>query len=97
VAHGVDPGLAVSLAFHESRLDAGAVSSAQAVGPMQVIPRWWCPERVLEGCDLVAAGVGALAALTGRYGALEGIARYNAGNRPGPLAWAYAERVVGWM
>lgn len=97
VAHGVSPALAVSLAFHESRLDAGAVSRAGAVGPMQVIPRWWCPGGALSGCDVVGAGVAALRTLTDAHGRLEGVARYNAGNRPGERAWRYARTVTRWI
>lgn len=92
-AQGVDVPLALAVAWRESRFDADAVSSAGAVGPMQVVPRWWCPDGQHVGCDLVAAGVGALRALTGRYGVRHGLARYNGGNAPPRAAWAYADEV----
>lgn len=96
LVHGVDPWLAVSVAFHESRLSAEA-RSAVAVGPMQVVPRWWCPGRREQGCDVVDAGMLALVTYTSRYGLSEGLARYNAGNNPGPRARAYARRVLSWL
>jgi len=92
-AQGVDVPLALAVAWRESRFDAGAVSSVGAVGPMQVVPRWWCPGGRRDGCDLVTAGVGALRALTSRYGVRAGLARYNGGNRPSRAAWAYSEQV----
>jgi len=95
-SHGVDPRMAVAVAFYESRMRRGAESGVGAVGPMQVIPRYWCPGGRAEGCDLVAAGMRALAEYTTRYGTEEGLARYNAGNRPGPRAWEYARRVLRW-
>ena len=91
---GVDVQLAVSVAYHESRIDYRAASSQGAVGPMQVVPRWWCPERKADGCDLVRAGVDALRTYTERYGVRDGLARYNAGNEPGPRARAYASKVM---
>lgn len=91
---GVDVQLAVSVAYHESRIDYRAQSSQGAVGPMQVVPRWWCPDGKADGCDLVRAGVGALASYTTRYGVRDGLARYNAGNSPGPRARAYASKVM---
>lgn len=67
----VEPALAVALAWHESRLQFGLTSPCGATGPMQVIARYWCAdarggwevngEHIVEGCDLVEAGVRALA------------------------------------
>lgn len=94
LAHGVDPDLAVTVAFHESRMDWSARSGAGAVGPMQVVPRYWCPDRTEAGCDLVSAGVRALAEYTDRHGELEGLARYNGGNRPAGASYAYARTVL---
>lgn len=93
-AQGVDVPLAVAVAWRESRLDGAAVSSAGAVGPMQVVPRWWCGGGDADGCDIVAAGVGALAALTGRYGVRRGLARHNGGNVPPRASYTYADDVM---
>lgn len=85
--HEVPVGLAVAVAYHESRLDHEALSSAGAIGPMQVIPRYW------PG-DPVEAGMRALRYYVRKHGPDEGLARYNAGNRPGPKARAYARKVI---
>jgi soluble lytic murein transglycosylase-like protein len=97
LGHGVSPRLAVAVAWHESRLARVAESGEGALGPMQVIPRWWCPDRVAEGCNLVTAGVVALKTYTERHGLADGLARYNAGNDPGPKARDYARRVLLWL
>lgn len=59
-AAGVPVRLATRLAYRESRLRRGRVSPVGARGPLQAIPRYWCPAGRLEGCDLVQAGVNAL-------------------------------------
>ena len=53
----VDPILALSVAYHESRL-RNIVSPKGARGPLQVIPKWWCKNP--RKCDYVKAGVKAL-------------------------------------
>jgi len=74
--------LAISLSFHESRFHPVVESDKGAVGPLQAIPRYWCPDGKREGCDVVAAGIRALLAFLDRYevdGLVQGIARYNYG------------------
>lgn len=59
---GVRPSLLTRRAFDESRFRRDVCSPRGACGPLQAIPRYWCP-RVHPGwargaaCDLVAAGV----------------------------------------
>lgn len=70
---GVDPGLAVAIAHQESGFNARAVSPADAVGAMQVIPSSgrWASGMVGRDLDLLdprdnaVAGVAILRALTG--------------------------------
>ena len=70
---GVDPGLAVAVAHQESGFNARAVSPADAVGAMQVIPSSgaWASGMVGRDLDLLdprdnaVAGVAILRALTG--------------------------------
>ena len=67
----VDPALAIAVSWNETRLRFGLISPCGALGPMQVLPHYWCPDRrgqwevngehIVEGCDLVEAGVRALA------------------------------------
>jgi soluble lytic murein transglycosylase-like protein len=48
--HGVDPGLAAAVARQESGFNNGLVSSANARGVMQILPRTWdFVERRLAG------------------------------------------------
>ena len=69
--YGVDPSLALAVAAQESGFDQRQVSSANAVGVMQVIPssgRWAStlvgrPLDLLDATDNVVAGVAILAAL----------------------------------
>ena len=60
--------VAVALAFTESRFNASAVSNAGAKGPLQVLPRFYCPGRTERGCDLVLAGIKGLQSNMRRYG-----------------------------
>lgn len=83
--------LAVALAWHESRFDGSAVSREGAVGVLQVLPRYWCP----DGCYLPEAGVLALKRwLLGARDEAHGVARYNGGWRPPERSERYARAVV---
>ena len=70
-AHGVDPALALAIATQESGFDQRAVSPANAIGTMQVIPSSgdWASDMVgrdlnlLDPQDNVTAGVAILARL----------------------------------
>lgn len=93
----VPPTLAVALAWNESRLRFGLSSPCGARGPMQVIPRFWCPDRrgkwrangehIEKGCDLVEAGVFALSYYLDHHGEIRRALRAYGGTR------SYAERV----
>jgi soluble lytic murein transglycosylase-like protein len=69
--YGLDPSLALGVAAEESGFDQRRVSSANAVGVMQVIPssgRWagalvGRPLDLLDAQDNIVAGVAILAAL----------------------------------
>ena len=65
---GADVDLVVALSFTESRFNMGAVSSAGAYGPLQVKPVFHCPGKRLKGCDLITAGLQALAKYRKKYG-----------------------------
>ena len=66
IAQGVNPIISVSVGWVESRFTY-ATSSAGARGPLQIIPRYWCPNGRLRGCDLVARGVHALKTYYNRH------------------------------
>lgn len=81
MVEGVPVELAVALAYTESRLNPKAKSRAGALGPLQVIPRWHCPDRRRRGCDLVAAGVRALVRYRAIYGPWRrALCHWNSGN-----------------
>ena len=69
--------LSLVTAYRESGLNRYAVSSAGAVGLMQIQPRWWCEPGT--SCDPVNAGVAALRSLVTRYGEVRGVAYYRSG------------------
>lgn len=57
----VDPILAVSIAFQESKFTKNAVAfDGKGFGAMQATPRLWCEKKKIENCDLIKAGVKAL-------------------------------------
>jgi len=73
---GVDPLLAVSVAHVESGFRRKAKSSAGAVGPMQVMPQFWCKSK---RCNLIEAGVRALKTYTSSHGEKDGLCHYFSG------------------
>jgi soluble lytic murein transglycosylase-like protein len=91
---GMDRYLALAMAWEESRFTPTAVSPEGAVGTMQVIPRWACPNRVRQGCDLVAAGVRAYLTWLKQYREPSlALCHYNSGNRCNERSRGYARRV----
>jgi LysM repeat protein len=86
-AMGVDPALALAVAYQESGFNQRAVSPANAIGTMQVIPGTgrWASDLVGRRLDLldpednVTAGVAVLAALQARAEEKQAIAGYYQG------------------
>lgn len=74
---GLSPELAAAVAWKESRFNPNAKSSKGAVGTMQIIPRYWCPNK--KECDSVKYGIIALKKLNRLYGAQEYLCRYASG------------------
>ena len=80
-AHGVPPHIAISVAYTESRFNGKAVSPIGAVGPMQILPKYHCPGRRVDGCDLVASGLSALRRYSTKYGSWPlALCHWNSGN-----------------
>ena len=90
-AQGVDPLLAVSVAWRESAFIRSARSSAGAVGPMQVLPRFWCKSKP---CDHIEAGVRALRYYTERHGVNDGLCAYFSGKPCGSASRHYMQAVL---
>ena len=93
---GVDPSLAVALAWHESSMLTSLVSRAGAVGPLQVVPRWGCPGGQKDGCDLIGAGVRMLKMWQRhtRGDDRMAVAHYNGGRKPGKSSVRWARWVI---
>ena len=92
---GLDPMLAVSTALTESGLNKKVVSSAGAVGPLQILPKYFCPNKQEKGCDLVHGGISALLRFLTKYkNEHDALCHYNAGNKCGKQAHRYARRII---
>lgn len=98
-AQDVDPLLAVSVAWVESRwLPNLKNKRSSAIGPLQILPRYWCEGRdgqwrtngtgQLRGCNLIKGGVRALSwYVTRRKTRLGAIAAYGGTSMDSSYAW----------
>lgn len=93
---GVEPALAVALSFTESRFSMDAKSSAGAVGPLQILPKYYCPNKTIKGCDLIDAGIGAIIRHRRRYGPrrFDVLCHWNSGNRCTARSKYFARKVL---
>lgn len=91
IPFGVDPVVAVAIASEETRLQRGLKSHSGAVGPMQVLPIYWCPQ--VGSCNEIDAGLSAISYFLKREGGDEhkALAAYAGA---GPRARKYARRVA---
>jgi hypothetical protein len=86
--------ITTTLAWSESRFFPERVSSVGAVGPLQVLPRYWCPGGGVDRCDLTLAGALAVKTLVNRYGAERGLCHFAAGNVCNARALRYAQYIL---
>jgi soluble lytic murein transglycosylase-like protein len=106
--YGVDPNLALSVARAESSLDPNAVSSAGAIGVMQLMPSSFPGVNIYDPQTNIDTGVSYLAQMLQRYNGNTtlALAAYNAG--PGnvdrfggvpPFAETqnYISKVLSWF
>jgi hypothetical protein len=57
----ISPVIATSMAWEESRFGKNTISrTGCCYGPLQINPRYYCPGKSLENCDLVQDGVAAI-------------------------------------
>ena len=72
------------------------MSKAGARGAMQVLPKYWCPDGKLDGCDLVREGVRSLGVYLKKYGGdeKEALCHYNSGNKCTRKSRNYSKRVI---
>ena len=99
--HGVPVELAVALAYTASRFNPEVVSSAGAVGPLQILPWFHCPSKRRRGCDLVEYGVRAIVRHRTRYGGSRGapdwsrvLCHWSTGNKCIPIGESFARTVL---
>jgi soluble lytic murein transglycosylase-like protein len=105
----LDPFVAYSLIYHESRWEAQAVSRAGACGLTQVVPKWtggsmtnnqsYSCEDLMQPKISIRAGLDSLLYWKGRAGneIARGVCAYNAGNsclREGSTVSRYARSVM---
>ena len=92
---GVCPLLASSVAWHESKFNKDAVSSVGARGVLQVLPKYWCPDKKWRGCDLTREGIKALKVYLNKYESeKEALCHYNSGNKCNKKSRYYAKKVL---
>ena len=110
--HELPVALVVALAHEESRFVADIVSKAGARGPLQIIPRYFCPNAQgelaphkragrLEGCDLIVDGVKAVKWFWVTYDNdwSAALCHYNSGEKCFARSRGYAESCAdggGW-
>jgi len=93
----IDPILAVSVAYHESRFE-NPTSSKGAKGPLGVLPQYHCPSS--GKCDYTKAGISALKKWLeiNKYKKCNTLVQYNRGYngkcKKGRSEYYYAQRVL---
>ena len=93
----IDPVLAVSVAYHETRFE-NLTSSKGAKGPLGVIPKYHCPKK--GKCDYTKAGITALKKFLklNNYKKCKALAQYNRGLKgkcvQGRSEYKYAHAVI---
>mgnify|MGYP003153273427 CR=1 FL=1 len=91
--HGVDPIMATS-----------AKSHAGAVGTLQILPKYHCPNKTIRGCNLLYSGIHALIKYMRKYGKWggsrggkvnwdEALCHYNSGGKCYDRSIAYATKI----
>lgn len=93
----VDPLLAISVAYHESRFK-NVSSNKGAKGPLGVIPKYHCPKN--KKCNYIEAGISALKKFLelNQYDQCKTLAQYNRGLNgkclPGRPEYKYAQNII---
>ncbi len=95
-AQGVDPNLALAVAQQESGGNQNAVSSAGAIGVMQLMPSSFPGVNIYDLATNISTGVSYLRQQLSSFGdTAKALAAYNAG--PGAVAQAVASGGADWL
>jgi len=89
-ALGIKPRIAIAIAYEESRFEVDRVSSAGAIGPMQVLPKYL--ECLTKPCDSVRDGLLILQRWMKHFPKTY-LCHYNAGWRCNRASRRYARRI----
>ena len=88
---GVSVEMIAALSWFESRLSHRAHSKHGAIGPLQVLPKFW----MRNGENPVEAGVKAYVFWRRKsVDEVEAVAKYNAGHSPGSRSYVFGNRIV---
>ena len=80
-SHSLDPLTVSVIAYRESRFSDESKSDKGAVGILQVIPKYWCPNGKAKGCDLTKAGLKAWQTYRKKRSRREAFCRYSTGKK----------------
>ena len=87
--------LIAATAYEESKFIRTAVSSAGAIGPLQILPKYYCPGGKAKGCDVVQEGIATIGRFFKRYKTPErALCHFVAGNRCTAGGRRYANRII---
>ena len=92
---GANPITMMAIANTESFFSYATNKKSGAVGPLQVLPKYWCKRGKKKGCNLIRAGVTAYKTYRKRGTRREALCRYVSGQPCKRYASArrYASRV----
>ena len=94
----LDPALVAAISLVESKFEMGAVSSSGAVGPLQILPEYHCPDGDVSKCNLLYHGAKAVQKFLNRYpeDELEMLCHYNSGTVCNKKSREYARIVMSY-
>ena len=76
-AQGIDPSLSMAVAWIESRFITKRKSNKGAIGVMQILPKYWCPNK--RNCNSIKFGIKALGFLLNRSSEKNALCQYASG------------------
>ena len=91
----LNPILIASLSWVESGFLPHVKSNKGAIGPLQILPKYFCPKRRAKGCDLIEAGIKAFKAWRKAHPKLrDTLCHYNNGTKCYRSGYRYADKIL---